>query len=255
LQEDQELECMLKKEQELEVGDGFPFPISRAEAVEWMLNMVAYVSFSPQTAVLATNYLDRFLIAFKKSNADDDKPWITHLAAVACLSLAAKVEETHVPLLLHLQVESKYVFEPKTIQRMELLVLSTLEWKMNPVTPLTFLHHLSSQMGRFFITRCESLLLSVLADCRFMGCSPSSLAAATMVYVMPSIAGQVAGILGMEQEKVEEWCRLMEEVEFNKRIWLDVESPMGVVDISFSSDTSFSVDDFSAASVSSSPAP
>ncbi|KAH7855864.1 hypothetical protein Vadar_029836 [Vaccinium darrowii] len=48
--------------------------------------------------------------------------------------------ETQVPLLLELQVkESKYVFEAKTVERMELLVLSALEWKMNPVTPLLFI--------------------------------------------------------------------------------------------------------------------
>ncbi|XLS78528.1 hypothetical protein HN51_062753 [Arachis hypogaea] len=36
------------------------------------------------------------------------------------------------------QVEdAKYVFESKTIQRMELLILSTLNWKMHRVTPLS----------------------------------------------------------------------------------------------------------------------
>ncbi|KAF8695009.1 hypothetical protein HU200_037791 [Digitaria exilis] len=37
--------------------------------------------------------------------------------------------------------ESRYVFESKTIQRMELLVLSTLKWRMQAVTPL-LLHRL-----------------------------------------------------------------------------------------------------------------
>ena len=47
--------------------------------------------------------------------------------------------KTDVPLLLDLQVEEiKYVFEVKTIQRIELLVLSTLQWKVNPVTPTSF---------------------------------------------------------------------------------------------------------------------
>ncbi|XP_028073141.1 cyclin-D3-1-like [Camellia sinensis] len=44
------------------------------------------------------------------------------LVAVACLFLAAKVEETQVSLLLDFQVEeSKFVIKAKTIQRMELL--------------------------------------------------------------------------------------------------------------------------------------
>ncbi|GAB2226608.1 hypothetical protein Droror1_Dr00022421 [Drosera rotundifolia] len=40
-----------------------------------------------------------------------------------------------VPLLLDFQIDSKYVFEAKAIQRMELLVSSSLGWRMNPVTP------------------------------------------------------------------------------------------------------------------------
>nr|XP_025685623.1 uncharacterized protein LOC112786464 [Arachis hypogaea] len=34
-------------------------------------------------------------------------------------------------------VSNNIVFESKTIQRMELLILSTLNWKMHPVTPLS----------------------------------------------------------------------------------------------------------------------
>lgn len=74
---------------------------SRREAVAWILKVVAHFSFSALTAVLAVNYLDRFLFSFQFQG---DKPWMTQLVAVSCLSLAAKVEETQVPLLLYLQV-------------------------------------------------------------------------------------------------------------------------------------------------------
>lgn len=61
------------------------------------------------------------------------------------------------------------MFEAKTIMRMELLVLSTLHWKMNPVTPLSFLDHIVRRLGLKnsvhwdFMRRCERLLLSVIA--------------------------------------------------------------------------------------------
>lgn len=74
---------------------------ARSEAVEWMLKVNAHYSFTALTALLAVNYLDRFLFSFQLQR---DKPWMAQLAAVACLSLAAKVEETQVPLLLDLQV-------------------------------------------------------------------------------------------------------------------------------------------------------
>lgn len=65
--------------------------------------------------------------------------------------------------------DPKYVFEAKTIQRMELLVLSTLQWRMNPVTPISFFDHIVRRLGLKthlhweFLYRCEHLLLSVIA--------------------------------------------------------------------------------------------
>lgn len=69
-----------------------------------------------------------------------------------------------------LQVEdTKYMFEAKTIQRMELLVLSTLKWKMHPVTPLSFIDHIIRRLGLKthlhleFLRRCERLLLTIVS--------------------------------------------------------------------------------------------
>ena len=110
--------------------------MASTKAFEWMLKVNAHYGFSALTVVLAVNYFDRFL---SSSCFQRDRPWVSQLAAATCLSLAAKVGETDVPLLLDLQVEeTKYVLEAKTILRMELLVLSTLQWKMNPVTPTPF---------------------------------------------------------------------------------------------------------------------
>ncbi|KAK6130866.1 hypothetical protein DH2020_035384 [Rehmannia glutinosa] len=278
LWEDEELSFLLNKEQENEMYNGFEenpsLAKARGEAVEWMLKVIGYYSFSAVTAVLAVNYLDRFLHSFKSHG--EKKPWMTQLAAVACLSLAAKVEETQVPLLLDFQVEeSKYVFESKTIQRMEILILSTLQWKMNPVTPLSFLEYIAKRLkfNREFLRRCECLLLSVVSDCRFMCYLPSALATATMLYVISSLEpcigveyqDQLQAILGIKKDKVEDCCRLIQEVatsvhfySSNKRKSGSMpDSPKGVVDVCFSSDSSNDSNwgMGSIASVSSSPEP
>ncbi|KAL0352057.1 UNVERIFIED_CONTAM: Cyclin-D3-3 [Sesamum calycinum] len=279
---DEELSSLLSKEQENELYGGLEetpsLAMARGEAVEWMLKVIGYYSFSALTAVLAVNYLDRFLYSFQSHR---DKPWMIQLAAVACLSLAAKVEETEVPLLLDLQVESKYVFESKTIQRMEILVLSTLEWKMNPVTPLSFLDYiarrveLQSHLCREFLRRCECLILSLISDCRFTAFQPSALATATILYVISSLEpctgldhqDQLVAILGTNKDKVLDCCRLIQELATsvgfhsgNKRKFGSFpaagSSPKGVVDVSFSSDSSN--DSWivaSVASVSSTPEP
>lgn len=64
--------------------------------------------------------------------------------------------------------EPRYVFEPKVVQRMEVLVLSTLEWKMNSVTAISFLDYIARRLSleeHFcleFLAKCERLILSVI---------------------------------------------------------------------------------------------
>ncbi|KAK3007346.1 hypothetical protein RJ639_013302 [Escallonia herrerae] len=278
LWEDEELSSLISKEEQYELciypENNSSLMKSRREGVDWVLKVVAHYSFSALTAVLAVNYLDRFLSSFQFQR---EKPWMTQLAAVSCLSLAAKVEETQVPLLLDLQVEeTKYVFEAKTIQRMEILVLSTLRWKMNPVTPLSFLDFITRRLGLKnhlcweFLKRCEGVLLSVIFDHRYLCYLPSVMATATMLHVINSVEPcigveyqtQLLGILGMDKEKVGHCSKLIEELtvggygrQSNKRKFGSLPgSPNGVMDLSFSSDSSngsWAV----AASVSSSPEP
>ncbi|XP_044510606.1 cyclin-D3-1-like [Mangifera indica] len=257
--EDDEATTLLSKEvpnhlcQNLETSP--PLATARRQAVEWILKVNAHYSFTALTAVLAVNYLDRFLFSF---HFQRDKPWMTQLVAVACISLAAKVEETQVPLLLELQVEgSKYVFEAKTIQRMEILILSTLKWKMNPVTPLSFLDYFTRRLGLKdyilgdFIKRCELIILTIISDSRFMHYLPSVMGTATMLHVLDSIEPCLGGeyekqlldILAIDKGKVE---RLKMELAIedygnksNKRKFGSIPgSPNGVMDVSFSSDSS-----------------
>ncbi|KVI06734.1 cyclin-D3-1-like [Cynara cardunculus var. scolymus] len=265
--EEQELTTLISKESQQNFQNNVSDPPShhRLTAVEWILGVVSHYSFTALTAVLAVNYLDRFLDSFDGFESEKKKPWMTQLAAVSCLSLAAKVEETHVPLLLDLQMEgSKYVFEAKTIQKMEVLILSTLQWKMNPITPLSFLEYITRRLGlrtnlsSEFLKRCECLLLCFLPDGRFRRYLPSVIATATMVHVINSVEpcigidyqSQLVGILGINKEKVNECWEEMQEMlscsknggrHFNKRKFGAVPgSPNAVMDLCFSSDESWS---------------
>ncbi|GJW96793.1 cyclin-like protein [Tanacetum coccineum] len=265
LWEDQELATLITKESSQHINITNNHRSStlyhRHEAVEWILEVVSHYSFRALTAVLAVNYLDRFFDKFE----GDKKPWMTQLVCVSCLSLAAKVEETRVPLLLDLQLDgNKYVFEAKTIQKMEILILSTLEWRMNPVTPLSFLDYMTRRLGLKaylsleFLKRCECLLLCVLPDERFRCFLPSVIATATMVHVINSVEpcigiefqSQLLGILGINTEDIEECWKQIQEITcsrnsgrvFNKRKFGAVPgSPDAVMDLSFSSDESWSV--------------
>lgn len=159
----------------------------RAEAMDWMGKVHAHFSFGPLSAYLSINYLDRFLSTY---DLPKGKPWMTQLLAVACLSLAAKMEETEVPLSLDLQAgESKFVFEARTIQRMELLVLSTLSWRMQAVTPFSYLDHFLRKINggnlplRTLISRSVQLVLSIAKGIDFVEFRPSEVAAAVAISV------------------------------------------------------------------------
>lgn len=68
------------------------------------------------------------------------------LVSVACLSVAAKMEESKVPALSEYKVEN-YVFVCDVIQHMELIVLSALEWKMSLNTPFLYLNYFIKELG------------------------------------------------------------------------------------------------------------
>ncbi|CAA2982505.1 cyclin-D3-3-like isoform X2 [Olea europaea subsp. europaea] len=193
--------------------------------------------------------------------AKKEKPWMSQLAAVACLSIAAKVEETQVPLLLDLQVEeSKYVFDSKTIQNMELLVLSTLRWNMNPVTPISFCDHIARRFELMtnlhweFLTRCESLVLSIIIDPRLVHYLPSVIAGATMIYVIREIEpcnameyqNQLMSVLRISKERIDDCDKLILEVLEDhghrpcqkRKHKSTISSPKGIVDAYFCSDSS-----------------
>ncbi|KAI7729085.1 hypothetical protein M8C21_018409 [Ambrosia artemisiifolia] len=196
-----------------------------------------------------------------------DKPWMNQLVAVTCLSLASKVEEIQAPLLLDLQMEgTKFVFEAKTIMKMELLVLSTLEWKMNPVTPLAFFDYVMRRLGLMtrglhfeFLRRCERILLSVVNDSRFQGFLPSVMAAAIMCVVSKEIEPdnaldfriQLMNILNISEENMDRCSKFIMDVsndhgscyfQTHKRKYSSVPgSPIAssvTVDAYFSSDNS-----------------
>ncbi|XP_044509656.1 cyclin-D1-1-like isoform X2 [Mangifera indica] len=117
---------------------------ARQDSINWILRVHAHFHFRPVTAMLSVNYFDRFLSSHSLPEASG---WPFQLLSVACLSLAAKMEEPQVPSLSDLQIfEPRFFFEPKTVQRMELRVMSVLNWRLKSVTPFHFLPYFISKL-------------------------------------------------------------------------------------------------------------
>ncbi|KAJ1289540.1 hypothetical protein BS78_02G172300 [Paspalum vaginatum] len=199
-------------------------PAARAEAVAWILKVQEYYGFLPLTAYLAVNYMDRFL---SLHHLPEDG-WAMQLLAVTCLSLASKMEETLVPSLLDLQVEgtSRYVFEPGTVGRMELIVLTGLNWRLRSVTPFTFIDFFACKVdpggrhARCLIARATRVILAAIHDIEFLDHCPSSMAAAAVLCATgetPSLesvspGAAVSWCIGLAEEEISSCYRLMQQL-------------------------------------------
>uniref|UniRef100_A0A0D9X1L3 Uncharacterized protein n=1 Tax=Leersia perrieri TaxID=77586 RepID=A0A0D9X1L3_9ORYZ len=160
----------------------------RKDAIDWICKVHSYFNFGPLSLYLAVNYLDRFLSSF---NLPHDQSWMQLLLSVSCLSLAMKMEETVVPPPMELQVcDAKYVFESRNIKRMELIVMETLKWRLQAVTPFSFISYFLDKFNEgkppsyTLASWCADLTVGTLKDSRFLTFRPSEIAAAVVLAVL-----------------------------------------------------------------------
>ncbi|CAL9064620.1 unnamed protein product, partial [Musa banksii] len=170
---------------------------ARHDAVKWILKVNELYRFRALTAYLSVNYLDRFLSSHSLpglENGGSGGGWPMQLLSVACVSVAAKMEETHVPSLLDLQIlDQRYVFDPHTVGRMELLLMTALGWRMRAITPFDFLPHLVPSCPSALLSRAADLILSSLRVVDFLGYRPSAIAAAAALCAADEVADPSAG--------------------------------------------------------------
>lgn len=232
---------------------------SRQKAISWLFKVRAFFNFGPLTATLSVNYLDRFLSRYQFPMG---KAWMIQLLSVACLSLAAKTEEVDVPVLLDLQVAPDCLFEPRTIQRMELLVLNTLEWRVSSVTPFSYLDYfickcrLFGNDSRGLVVRTSELIFCAMQDLKFLPYQASSVAAAAFLCAakqmfplqLEELKRLIFSMLPLHLQDSATNCLSLMVEQFNvcsHTVLVKAEtcvdsvplSPAGVLDASFSSDS------------------
>ncbi|KAL8157131.1 cyclin-D1-1-like isoform X1 [Apium graveolens] len=204
---------------------------ARQASVAWILKVQHYYGFQPITAYLSVNYLDRFLYCHHLP--EQTNGWPLQLLSTACLSLAAKMEEPIVPSLLDLQVEgATFIFEPKTIRRMEFLVLGVLDWRLKSITPFTFLSFFAYKLDSagtfndFLISRATDIILSNVQEASFLEYWPSCIAAATILCAandIPNFSYINAGHAelwceGLSKENIISCYRLVQGIRVNTRL-------------------------------------
>ncbi|CAA6662991.1 unnamed protein product [Spirodela intermedia] len=171
---------------------------ARLDAVDWIFKVNAVHGFPPTTAFLSVNYLDRFVSSQLRPMGVS---WTWRLVAVACLSVAAKMEETAAP-------------PPE--ERMELLLMTALRWRMRPVTPFDFVGFFSGILssGGTGAGPASDVILATQRVAQFIGQRPSAIAAAAVLFTGGAPAEE-EGLSRLyevvNKEEVEVCRRLMEE--------------------------------------------
>ncbi|KAK9806901.1 hypothetical protein WJX72_006844 [[Myrmecia] bisecta] len=165
----------------------------RQVLVEWQQLACMYHRFGMATCGLAVNLLDRFLAAH---TIPKEESWAVQLAATACLSIAAKMEEVNLPSsLAQLQAGAPWAeaFAPVHVKAMEFHVLEQLGWRTSVLTPLHFLDRLMAALGLHAVRGghthamriyAENLITKTFLGEQYLCFRPSTQAAAAILISM-----------------------------------------------------------------------
>lgn len=182
---------------------------ARTVCVDWIVKTNARFLFSGKTAYVAVTYLDRFLA---QRRVDRGKEWALQLLSVACLSLAAKVEEHRVPRLPEFRPD-EYDFDSASILRMELLVLGTLKWQMIAGTPFPYLSCFAARFRhderKAIVLRAVKCIFASIKAMSSVEYQPSTIALASILVARggregtsPNLDEELKAILGSSWQQL-----------------------------------------------------
>nr|CAH7752675.1 unnamed protein product [Callosobruchus chinensis] len=166
-------------------------PRMRTILLDWVMEVCEVYRLRRVTYYLSVDYFDRFL-----SIRPDVPKNQLQLVGVTCLFLASKLEEVYPPKLSEFSYVCDGACTPDDILACELLILNSLGWDLNIMTPSDWLnlymqiHFQAPKVTRFHValTACifyrASQLLDIFSlDPGFLKFSYSTIAAAAMYFM------------------------------------------------------------------------
>lgn len=157
----------------------------REEAISRILQAQYSCNYDLFIPYLAVNYMDRFI---SRQEIPQGKPWILRLLVISCLSLAAKMKNKHFSISNSQEAEAGFIFDTQTINRMELLVLDALNWRMRSITPFSFVHFFVSlfelkdpSSSQPLKDRATEIIFKAQNEIKFLEFKPSIIAASALL--------------------------------------------------------------------------
>jgi len=149
----EKISCLFQRES-LYVPDPQSSPIlhieNRCKIIMWFYKVVDYFDYDREIVAIAIEYIDRFLLLHRRREQLSSQMY--KIVAMTCLYLAIKLHlgETHsvsrageknfFSLEQYIKLNNEFI-STEDITNMELCVLSTLSWKVNPVSPMCFVRY------------------------------------------------------------------------------------------------------------------
>uniref|UniRef100_A0A8C7V2Z6 Cyclin E2 n=1 Tax=Oryzias sinensis TaxID=183150 RepID=A0A8C7V2Z6_9TELE len=109
-------------------------PKMRSILLDWLLEVSEVYSLHRQTAYLAQDYFDRYMLTQEDVSKD-----ILQLIGITALFIASKIEEIYPPKILEFAFVTDGACSVWDIQQTELLILKALDWSLFPETPISWL--------------------------------------------------------------------------------------------------------------------
>ncbi|KAF8391433.1 hypothetical protein HHK36_023738 [Tetracentron sinense] len=216
----------------------------RREIISLIVQTRFSCNFDPFIPYLAVNYLDRFI---SRQEMPQGKAWILKLLAMSCLSLAAKIKKTEFSLT-DFQTEEGFIFDTQTIQRMELLILGALKWRMRSITPFSFMYFFISlfklkdpPLRQALKARATEIIFKAQNEIKLLEFKPSIIAASALLSAshelfplqFPCFKKAISSCVYVNKENLFDCCNVMQDIA--------MDGYESVFDIMSSSDTPVNV--------------
>jgi len=186
-------------------------PQWRPKIMAWFDQLGDSFQLKPETLAMATNYLDRYLSRRSCGNVS------FQLASIASIFLASKIEETRPFRTSDFVTLSDGLFTASDLRLMELELLCTLEWHLNPPTVHAAAHLLAGlledmpnlEAGPFVdpeevADRACGYADQARADASFLEYPPSMVGVATVICALKAMNAPI--------DVVQQWMARVEQV-------------------------------------------
>ncbi|XP_057690540.1 G1/S-specific cyclin-E2 isoform X2 [Corythoichthys intestinalis] len=178
-------------------------PSMRAILLDWLLEVSEVYCLHRQTAYLAQDFFDRFMMTQEDVNKD-----YLQLIGITALFIASKIEEIYPPKINEFAYVTDGACDTWDIRRTELHILKALDWNLCPETPISWLklyaqveaqkdseNFLVPQFSQEMYVQITQLLDLCMMDIHSLDFSYSVLAAAAFChYSNFDIVNKVSGL-------------------------------------------------------------